>query len=193
MPNMPQSSLRPEFEAMPWESDPEALERWSDGLTGFPLVDAGMRQLAATGWMHNRARLIVGSFLCKDLLFDWRDGEAVFWDRLVDADTAQNAFNWQWVAGSGTDAAPYFRIFNPMLQGRKFDPGGNYVRRWVPELGEMAAQWIHSPWEAPAEALSTAGIELGREYPEPMVDHFEARDRALAALDAAKAIATEGA
>jgi deoxyribodipyrimidine photo-lyase len=190
-PEMTDTSLRPEFEAMPWESDPEALERWKQGQTGFPFVDAGMRQLNATGWMHNRARLIVGSFLCKDLLFDWREGEAVFWDRLVDADVAQNAFNWQWIAGSGTDAAPYFRIFNPMLQGRKLDPDGEYVRRWVPELGRLDARWIHSPWEAPADELESAGIELGREYSRPMVDHFEARDRALAALDAAKATAGE--
>jgi deoxyribodipyrimidine photo-lyase len=172
---------------MPWEDDPEGSEAWRKGLTGYPVVDAGMRELAATGWMHNRARLVTASFLTKHLLLDWRLGEEHFWDSLVDADPSQNAFNWQWVAGSGTDAAPYFRIFNPMLQGRRFDADGEYVRRWVPELRELPAQWIHSPWDAPAEELERAGVRLGKDYPMPIVDHAEARQRALEAYDVVKA------
>ncbi len=180
-------ALRPEFDAMPWEADERAIEAWRSGMTGYPMVDAGMRELADTGWMHNRARLVVGSFLTKHLLSDWRVGESHFWGRLVDADLSQNNFNWQWIAGSGMDAAPYFRIFNPVLQGERFDPEGTYVRQWVPELGKLPAQWIHSPWGAPAGVLERAGVRLGTDYPAPIVDHREARERALSAFDVVKA------
>jgi deoxyribodipyrimidine photo-lyase len=145
-------------------------------------VDAGMRQLWSTGWMHNRVRMIVASFLVKDLLVDWREGEAWFWDTLVDADLANNAANWQWVAGSGADASPWFRIFNPVVQGRKFDPDGAYVRRWVPELAKLPDAVIHAPWTAKPHVLEQAGVDLGRTYPSPIVDHGMARGRALAVL-----------
>ncbi|HVI29141.1 deoxyribodipyrimidine photo-lyase [Hansschlegelia sp.] len=182
-PDMARRNAAARFDDFPWRQ-PEAaeLKAWRRGLTGYPIVDAGMRQLWRTGWMHNRVRMITASFLIKDLLVDWRIGEAWFWDTLVDADPANNAVSWQWVAGSGADAAPYFRVFNPVLQGRKFDPSGDYVRTFLPELGEIPTKWIHAPWEAPAEALSAAGVELGRHYPRPIVDHAAARKRALAAL-----------
>ena len=181
-PNLPTKAFRPEFDRMPWRSDPEGLEAWRRGLTGYPLVDAGMRQLWATGWMHNRVRMVVASFLIKDLLVDWREGEAWFWNTLVDADLASNAQNWQWTAGSGADAAPYFRIYNPVSQGEKFDPKGDYVRRWVPELANLPADAIHAPWKASADVLRRAGVELGVTYPKPVVDHAAARLRALDAL-----------
>ena len=186
-PTLAERPLRSEFSAMPWAEDPAGIEAWREGRTGFPLVDAGMRELAQTGWMHNRARLVTGSFLAKDLLVRWQEGEVHFADALVDADTAVNAFSWQWVAGSGADAAPYFRIFNPALQGAKVDPDGAYVRHWVPELAEMPARWVHRPHEAPADVLAAAGVTLGRTYPRPMVDHAEARTRALEAYEAVKA------
>ncbi len=145
-----------------------------------------MRELWHTGWMHNRARMVVASFLIKDLLIPWQDGEAWFWDTLVDADLANNAASWQWVAGCGADAAPYFRIFNPVLQGRKFDPKGDYVRRWLPELAQLPTAEIHAPWQASELVLSDAGIRLGETYPHPLVDHGEARQRALAAYDQMK-------
>ena len=151
-------------------------------MTGYPIVDAGMRQLWATGFMHNRVRMIVASFLIKHLMIDWRRGENWFWDTLVDADLASNVQNWQWVAGSGADAAPYFRIFNPVTQGQKFDADGRYVRKWVPELARLNDKWLHAPWTAPAENLVGAGITLGRTYPKPIVDHGLARERALDAL-----------
>jgi deoxyribodipyrimidine photo-lyase len=154
--------LRAEFEAFPWRADPATLDAWQRGMTGYPIVDAGMRELAATGWMHNRVRMVVASFLTKDLLLPWQDGARWFWDRLVDADLGNNAFGWQWVAGSGADAVPYFRIFNPASQAERHDPVGAYVRRWVPEFGTSA-------------------------YPLPMIDHAEARTRALAAYEAVKA------
>ncbi|MDP3401274.1 MAG: FAD-binding domain-containing protein, partial [Brevundimonas sp.] len=144
--------------------------------------DAGMRELWATGWMHNRVRMVVASFLVKHLRIDWREGEFWFWDTLIDADLASNSQNWQWVAGSGADAAPYFRIFNPVSQGTKFDADGEYVRRWVPELKRLPDRWLHSPWEAPAEVRADAGVQLGKTYPRPVVDHAEARDAALAAF-----------
>lgn len=181
-PYMAQHAFRPEFDAMPWRSDPEGLEVWKKGRTGYPLVDAGMRELWTTGWMHNRVRMVVASFLIKHLLIDWREGEAWFWDTLVDADLASNVQNWQWVAGSGADAAPYFRIFNPVAQGEKFDPAGHYVRRWVPELRALPDRWLHAPWTAPAAVLARAEVELGRTYPRPIVDHATARARALDAL-----------
>jgi len=183
-PSMATVPLRAEFEAFPWSADTDAIEGWQRGETGYPLVDAGMRQLAATGWMHNRVRLVAASFLTKDLLGSWQTGERFFRERLADYDPAANSFNWQWVAGCGADAAPYFRVFNPSLQGTRFDAAGAYVRAWVPELAELDARWIHRPWEAPADALTAAGIVLGRTYPHPIVEHAEARKRALAAYAA---------
>ena len=162
------------------------MRAWQRGQTGYPIVDAGMRELWHTGWMHNRVRMIAASFLIKHLLTDWRTGEAWFWDTLVDADAANNAASWQWVAGSGADAAPYFRIFNPVLQGRKFDPDGDYVRRWVPEIAGLPAAYIHAPWDAPQSVLATAKLELGRDYPEPIIELDEGRARALAAFETIK-------
>lgn len=183
-PTMTHSAFRPEFDGLSWRSDPDGLRAWQRGQTGYPLVDAGMRQLWATGWVHNRVRMIVASFLIKHLQIDWRQGEAWFWDTLVDADLASNVQNWQWVAGSGADAAPYFRIFNPVVQGQKFDPQGHYVRRWVPELRALPDRWIQAPWTAPYSLLSDAGVRLGTTYPRPIVDHSFARARALEALKA---------
>jgi deoxyribodipyrimidine photo-lyase len=178
-PDLPDTPLRPEFAAMPWRDDKPALTAWQKGQTGVPIVDAGMRQLWQIGWMHNRVRMIVASFLIKHLMIPWQDGEAWFWDTLVDADLANNAVNWQWVAGCGADAAPYFRIFNPVLQGRKFDAEGDYVRRFVPEIGGLDARYIHAPWEAPPDRLTKAGVILGKTYPYPIVDLAEGRARAL--------------
>ncbi|MBV5258495.1 deoxyribodipyrimidine photo-lyase [Synechococcus moorigangaii CMS01] len=184
--DLPESNYQTKFNGFPWDFDEGSFEKWTRGQTGYPIVDAGMRQLWQTGWMHNRVRMIVASFLTKHLLIDWRRGEEWFWDTLVDADLANNAASWQWVAGSGADAAPYFRIFNPVTQGKKFDEAGSYVREWVPELSRLSAKYIHAPWTAPAEELSRAGIKLGRDYPEPIVDHPKARERALAAFSSLK-------
>jgi deoxyribodipyrimidine photo-lyase len=181
-PQTPQEPLRPEFRLFPWRMDAESLRAWTRGKTGYPLVDAGMRELWHTGWMHNRVRMVAASFLVKHLLIPWQEGAAWFWDTLVDADLANNTMGWQWSAGCGADAAPYFRIFNPVIQGERFDPDGAYVRRWVPELAGIPAAWIHKPWNAPVSVLAEAGIELGRDYPEPIVEHEVARKRALAAL-----------
>jgi deoxyribodipyrimidine photo-lyase len=181
-PAMADRAFRPEYDAMPWRDDPAGLAAWQTGRTGFPIVDAGMRQLWATGWMHNRVRMIVGSFLVKDLLIDWRAGEHWFWNTLVDADPGNNIQNWQWIAGSGADAAPYFRVFNPVTQGEKFDADGRYVRTWVPELRRLPDRWLHAPWTAPPEILRHAGVRLGHDYPRPLVDHAQARLRALEAL-----------
>jgi len=186
VPDLPEKPFRPEFADFPWEANPAGLKAWQKGLTGYPIVDAGMRELWATGFMHNRVRMIAASFLIKHLLIPWQEGEHWFWDTLVDADLANNAASWQWVAGSGADAAPYFRIFNPVLQGEKFDAQGEYVRRWVPELAKLPAQWIHKPWEAPASTLSSAGVVIGKSYPAPVVAHGFARNRALAALKSLK-------
>jgi deoxyribodipyrimidine photo-lyase len=191
-PTIPVAPLRPEYAHFPWRSDPAALIAWQKGLTGYPIVDAGMRELWATGWMHNRVRMIVASFLIKHLLLDWRDGEAWFWDTLVDADLASNAVSWQWVAGSGADAAPYFRIFNPITQGEKFDADGVYVRRWAPELARLPNSLIHAPWTASALELSAAGVRLGVDYPHPIVEHALGRARALAALASLKAAGSAG-
>ncbi|WP_419862276.1 cryptochrome/photolyase family protein [Candidatus Palauibacter sp.] len=180
-PNMETENWRPAFDRFPWRDDPQALAVWQEGRTGYPIVDAGMRELWHTGWMHNRARMIAASFLTKDLLVHWRHGEAWFWDTLVDADLANNVANWQWVAGSGADAQPFFRIFNPVRQAEKFDPEGVYVRRWAPELSRLPDRWLHRPWEAPGEVLSGAGVRLGRDYPLPMVNHAKARQQALRA------------
>lgn len=181
-PTLPQQNLRKDFDHFPWETNDVALKAWQQGNTGFPIVDAGMRQLWETGWMHNRVRMVVASFLIKDLRLDWRLGETWFWDTLVDADLANNAGNWQWVAGSGADAAPYFRIFHPVRQGEMCDPEGEYVKRYVPELKELPATWIHEPHMAPSHVLEKAGISLGNTYPWPIVDHKEARIAALHAF-----------
>jgi deoxyribodipyrimidine photo-lyase len=187
VPETPLRPLRPEFAAFPWEDDLEGLAAWQRGETGYPLVDAGMRQLWETGWMHNRVRMAAASFLVKDLLLPWQEGARWFWDTLVDADLANNTLGWQWIAGCGADAAPFFRIFNPVTQGERFDPKGDYVRRFVPELAALPAEWIHRPWQAPPTVLRAAGVELGHAYPRPLVDHAEARRRALAAFEVVKA------
>lgn len=180
--------LRPAFARFPWASDRGAVkaEAWRRGRTGYPIVDAGMRQLWATGWMHNRVRMIVASFLVKHLRLPWTLGAEWFWDTLLDADLASNTMGWQWSAGCGADAAPYFRIFAPVTQGQKFDPDGSYVRRWVPELAEVPIKYIHCPWEAPEDVLAEAAVRLGRDYPRPIVDHAEARAAALAAFKTLK-------
>jgi deoxyribodipyrimidine photo-lyase len=178
----PTEPLRPQFRDFPWRDDPERLVAWQRGQTGYPIVDAGMRELWATGWMHNRVRMIAASFLVKDLLANWTHGARWFWDTLVDADLAQNTLGWQWTAGCGADAAPYFRVFNPVSQGEKFDPNGGYVRRWCPELARLPDKWIHRPAAAPAAILAAAGVELGRDYPRPIISHFAARETALDAF-----------
>lgn len=188
-PTLPEEPFREEFAAFHWTSDNAALKAWQKGMTGYPIVDAGMRELWATGYMHNRVRMISASFLIKDLLIPWQDGEAWFWDTLVDADLASNAASWQWVAGSGADAAPYFRIFNPVTQGEKFDPDGAYVRQWVPELKDLPASVIHAPWLASETDLKAANVVIGKTYPSPIVDHAEARRRALAAYEDIRATA----
>lgn len=177
--HMPTTPLRSEFANYPWRNDEQALGAWQRGQTGYPIVDAGMRQLWRTGWMHNRVRMIVASFLIKDMLINWQDGAEWFWDTLVDADLANNSASWQWVAGCGADAAPYFRIFNPVTQGEKFDPNGDYVRKYVPELAKMPAKYIHAPWKAPQEILEKAEVSLGKNYQKPFLDHSQARQRAL--------------
>ena len=181
-PDLPENNLQKKFDSFPWEEpDNERLELWQKGQTGFPIVDAGMRELWATGTMHNRVRMITASFLIKDLLYHWHEGEKWFWDCLVDADLASNAASWQWVAGCGADAAPYFRIFNPLTQGEKFDPSGEYIRRWIPELSNIQGKAIHKPW-----TLDTAER---KGYPDPMISHSEARDRALAAFKSLRSAA----
>ncbi len=188
-PHTPEAPLREEFGRFPWRVDAAHLRAWQRGRTGYPIVDAGMRQLWATGWMHNRVRMIVASFLVKHLRLSWQEGATWFWDTLVDADLAANTLGWQWTAGCGADAAPYFRIFNPILQGAKFDPNGDYVRRWVPELARVPAEFIHAPWEASLLELSAAGVVLEKNYPRPIVDHGAARTAALAALESIKRVA----
>jgi len=183
-PHTPEQPLRSDFAAFPWAKDPDGahFRAWKKGRTGYPIVDAGLRQLWATGWMHNRVRMIVASFLVKHLRLPWTQGAAWFWDTLVDADLASNTLGWQWTAGCGADAAPYFRVFAPVLQGEKFDAKGEYVRRWVPELARLPDAFLHKPWEAPASVLSEAGVTLGETYPRPIVDHATARNAALAAF-----------
>ncbi|TCZ56272.1 cryptochrome/photolyase family protein [Roseicella aquatilis] len=190
-PEMPERALRPRYAAFPWQPDARLLRAWQRGRTGYPIVDAGMRQLWRHGWMHNRVRMIAASLLVKHLLQPWQAGAAWFWDTLVDADLAANSASWQWIAGSGTDAAPYFRVFNPVSQGEKFDPAGRYVRRYVPELARLPDRWVHRPWEAPEAVLREAGLALGRDYPRPVVDHATGRQRALAALATLRADAAE--
>ena len=178
-PTLPSEPLKPQFFNYPWTDDQEGFDKWKKGATGYPIVDAGMRQLWKTGWMHNRVRMIVASFLIKDLLIPWKLGAEWFWDTLVDADIANNSASWQWVAGSGADASPYFRIFNPVTQSQKFDPNGDYLRMYLPELKNMPAKYIHEPWKASEEVLTKAGVILGKTYPKPILDHAEARRRAL--------------
>jgi deoxyribodipyrimidine photo-lyase len=172
-PEIAAQNLQHKFDDMAWRADTDALRAWQVGKTGYPIVDAGMRELWTTGWMPNRVRMVVASFLIKHLLIDWRQGEAWFWDTLVDADPANNAASWQWVAGSGADAAPYFRVFNPVLQGEKFDPEGRYVKRWLPELADVSPSLIHRPWQLESK------VEI---YPERIVEHARARQRALDAF-----------
>ena len=185
-PRTPTVPLRTDFNQFPWRKDAAFRAAWQKGITGYPIVDAGMRELWATGWMHNRVRMIVASFLVKDLLLSWTEGARWFWDTLVDADLAQNTLGWQWTAGCGADAAPFFRVFNPVTQGEKFDPLGNYVRRWCPELANLPDTWLHQPWQAPPETLARAGIVIGRDYPEPIVNHAIAREVALEAFASLK-------
>ncbi len=179
-PKLGEQNWRQEFDFFPWRESRDDLKAWQSGLTGYPLVDAGMRELWQTGWMHNRMRMIAASFLVKHLRIHWRHGEAWFWDTLLDADLASNAAGWQWVAGSGADASPYFRIFNPITQGKKFDPDGDYVRRWCPELARLPSEHVHAPFNAAPKLLAEAGIRLGENYPDPITDLGRAR---IAALD----------
>jgi len=181
-PELPRENLQKKFDNFPWIENEILFDKWKKGLTGYPIVDAGMRELWQTGYMHNRVRMIVGSFLVKNLLLHWHKGEKWFWDCLIDADLASNSASWQWVAGSGADAAPYFRIFNPILQGKRFDPDGSYIKKFIPELEQLPSKYLFSPWEAPIEVLSEANIELGSDYPEPIVDLIKSRDRALEAF-----------
>jgi deoxyribodipyrimidine photo-lyase len=179
-PEVATKEFNPALRDLPWRGEGSDARAWAQGRTGYPIVDAAMRQLRAESWMHNRARMIVASFLCKDLLVDWRWGEAHFLRHLVDGDVASNNGGWQWAAGTGTDAQPYFRIFNPVSQGKRFDPDGDYVRRHVPELAKVPTRWIHEPWEMPADVAADCGVMIGRDYPEPVVDHAEARREAIA-------------
>ena len=186
-PGLPTDNLQVRFNLFPWAENTDAdLKAWQQGKTGYPLVDAGMRELYNTGYMHNRVRMVVGSFLVKNLLIHWHAGEQWFWDCLVDADLASNSAGWQWIAGCGADAAPFFRIFNPITQSEKFDKQGGYIRRYVPELANMPEKYIHAPWLAPAEVLAVAGVEVGHNYPAPIMDIKESRERALAAFSVTK-------
>ncbi|MDR3441295.1 deoxyribodipyrimidine photo-lyase [Telmatospirillum sp.] len=190
-PHVTTQPLRQEFEEFPWNDDETAWQAFITGQTGYPIVDAGMRALWETGWLHNRLRMIVASFLVKDLMIPWQRGESWFWDTLVDADLASNSCCWQWVAGCGLESAPYFRVFNPTVQGEKFDPRGLYVRRWLPELAGLPDHVIHRPWEASSDLLARAGVTLGKDYPRPIVDHDMARKRALAAFERMKSARTD--
>jgi deoxyribodipyrimidine photo-lyase len=185
-PRVLQQSFRPEYNHIAWRNDESHFAAWREGQTGYPVVDAAMRQLVQSGWMHNRARMIVASFLVKDLLIDWRWGERWFMQHLVDGDPAANNGGWQWTAGTGTDAAPYFRIFNPVLQGKKFDPRGNYVRRWLPELAQVPDKYLHEPWKTPLAIQQQANCVIGRDYPRPIVDHAQARQATLDAYSRAR-------
>ncbi len=185
-PDLPRQNLQKKFDNFPWKHDDNLLKLWQKGQTGYPIVDAGMRELWQTGYMHNRVRMIVGSFLVKNLLISWHHGEDWFWDCLFDANLANNSASWQWIAGSGADAAPYFRIFNPMTQSARFDEDGIYIKTYVPELKNMPSKHIHAPWEAPEDVLDKAGVKLGENYPYPIVDHANARDKALSAFHSLK-------
>jgi len=190
-PDLPQRNWKREFDTYPWQDNPQQLRAWQRGQTGYPFVDAGLRELWATGYMHNRARMVAASFLVKHLRIDWRAGERWFWDTLLDADLANNVAGWQWVAGSGADAAPFFRIFNPIEQGRKYDPDGHYVRRWCPELARLPIEYLHAPFDAPPTVLKAAGVVLGATYPFPLVEHSAARQAALAAYAAVRRAAKQ--
>ena len=181
--DLPEKNLQPKFDRFPWVKENAALKAWQEGRTGYPIVDAGMKELWHTGYIHNRVRMIVASFLVKNLMIDWRLGQRWFWDTLVDADLANNSASWQWVAGSGADAAPFFRIFNPVTQGEKFDPDGVYVKKFLPELSRIPKKYIHSPWLAPKEVLVEATVSLGTDYPEPIVSLKESREKALSAFN----------
>jgi len=183
---LPNENFQKKFDKFPWKKNTAFVERWKKGMTGYPIVDAGMRELWETGYMHNRVRMIVGSFLVKNLLQHWKYGERWFWDSLIDADLASNSASWQWVAGSGADAAPYFRIFNPVKQGVKFDPDGSYTKKYLPELKDMPEIFLFNPWEAPIEVLNKANVVLGKNYPEPIVDLQESREEALEAFSIIK-------
>lgn len=185
-PDLPKKNLQTKFDPFPWVEDQVLLLAWQKGNTGVPMVDAGMRELWQTGFMHNRVRMITGSYLVKNLRLDWRHGERWFWDTLLDADLASNSASWQWVAGCGADAAPYFRIFNPITQGQKFDPCGNYIRKYIPEIKEIPNKYLHQPWEAPDSVLQTAGVILGESYPFPIVDLKRSRAAALQAFQSLK-------
>lgn len=190
-PNLPKKNLQSKFDNFPWQEDFELLNAWQKGQTGYPIIDAGMRELWQTGFMHNRVRMIVGSFLVKNLLLHWHHGEEWFWDCLVDADLAANSASWQWIAGCGADAAPYFRIFNPITQGHRFDEDGEYTKKYVPELKDMPNKFLYNPWEAPQEVLDKAGVVLGKNYPKPIVDVKKSREKALAAFSSLKALALD--
>jgi deoxyribodipyrimidine photo-lyase len=181
-PELPRANLQAKFDGFPWADNPDHLAKWQRGQTGYPIVDAAMRELWQTGYMHNRLRMVVGSFLVKNLRLHWHHGEAWFWDCLVDADLANNSASWQWIAGCGADAAPYFRVFNPVTQGQKFDPDGTFTRRFVPELAKLPVKYLFNPWEAPAHILADAGVVLGENYPRPIVDVKQSRETALAAF-----------
>ena len=185
-PELPTKNLQSKFDKFPWDQNEDALKAWQKGHTGIPFVDAGMRELWQTGTMHNRVRMVVGSFLVKNLLLDWRHGERWFWDTLFDADLANNSASWQWVAGCGADAAPYFRIFNPVGQGQKFDPEGDYVRQYIPELAALPNKYLFNPWEAPEEVLADAKVVLGKTYPEPIINLSQTRTSALEAFASLK-------
>ena len=185
-PHVLENSFRPALQGIAWADDQSSFDAWCAGQTGYPVVDAGMRQLLETGWMHNRARMIVASFLVKDLLIDWRWGEQHFMQHLLDADPAANNGGWQWTAGTGTDAAPYFRVFNPVLQGKRYDPQGVYVQRWVPELRLVPQRFVHTPWKMSIQEQDKYGCLIGQDYPAPIVDHKVARERALAAYRTAR-------
>ena len=183
-PHVIDSPFNQKFADFPWQNNPKLLNAWKKGLTGYPIVDAGMRELWHTGYMHNRVRMVVGSFLTKHCLTHWQEGMNWFWDTLVDADIGNNTASWQWISGCGADAAPYFRIFNPILQGEKFDKHGDYIKKWVPELKGLPDRFINKPWEADPMTLKIAKITLGKDYPRPIVDHKQARENALAAYQA---------
>jgi deoxyribodipyrimidine photo-lyase len=185
-PELPRKNLQSKFDDFPWDQNAVSLKAWQTGSTGIPMVDAGMRELWQTGYMHNRVRMIVGSFLVKNLQLHWHHGERWFWDTLVDADLANNSASWQWIAGCGADAAPYFRIFNPVTQGKKFDPDGEYVRQYIPEIASLPNKYLFNPWEAPELILKDAGIELGTSYPHPVVDLKQSRESALIAFQSLK-------
>jgi deoxyribodipyrimidine photo-lyase len=187
-PFLPKENLQKKFDNFPWDNDKDKLKKWQRGLTGYPIVDAGMQELWQTGYMHNRLRMVVGSFLVKNLLLHWHHGERWFWDCLIDADLANNSAGWQWIAGSGADAAPYFRIFNPITQGQKFDPDGKYTRKYLPVLNDMPDKFLFNPWEAPEDVLKSAGIKLGENYPLPIVEIGSSRQKALEAFATTKTL-----